>query len=346
VPVMEDPVLIQAVGTAVMTALTHQHVVVADLHHHSYTQCIVEPQIDLTLPHSPPAYAFTVSFVANTDPKDEAKNIENARFNINERILYEDALRKAKEDAEKAHVTKTMFLENISQELRNPVNGIIGFVDLLFQTFLDESQREILRLINSSSKAILGLLNDIADATQLHAGILSLQSRAYDLHSVVYEVADVVNLVCISKDVELDVILNGDIPQYVIGDDVRLRQILTNLVTNAAKYTDIGYVKITVSSNKSCDPAGASFAVLNFCIEDTGCGISEEDLKQIFQRFSRLENSVAPKISGSGFGLSICKALSKLMGGSITASSRLGKGSLFSVDVLLELPTTYPKPIM
>jgi signal transduction histidine kinase len=249
---------------------------------------------------------------------------------IEERIQFENVLRQAKEDAEKAHRTKSIFLENISQELKMPVDGIIGFIDLLFQTYLDESQKEILRLMQNSSKSILSILNDVVDAAEIYGGAFTLQKHLFDFHEVVFDVADMINLLCLSKDIDLDVVLRGDVPQYVLGDAVRLKQILSNVLTNAAKYSDEGFVKLTVSY---CE----NLKVFKIIVQDSGKGIPDADLSKIFTRFSRMENNLSTKEGqGAGLGLAMSKALAHLMNGSIEVSSVLGKGSEFVIQVQLD----------
>jgi signal transduction histidine kinase len=256
-----------------------------------------------------------------------------------ERLQFENVLRQAKEDAEKAHRSKSIFLENISQELKAPIDGIIGFIDVLFQTCLDESQKEILRLMQNSSKNVLWILNDIMDATEIYGGAFTLQNHLFDLYQIIFDVADVTNLLCISKDIDLDIVMKGYVPQYVIGDSMRVKQILSNVMTNAAKYSDEGFVKLVVSYS-------GDEGLFNFSVHDSGIGIAQDDLQKIFARFSRIEETLSGKTgSGAGLGLSMCKALAHLMSGSISVSSVVGKGSNFIVQLKLgisdqEAPST------
>jgi signal transduction histidine kinase len=263
--------------------------------------------------------------------KYEKVAVLNESKEIEERVQFENVLRQAKEDAEKAHRTKSIFLENISQELRSPIDGIIGFIDVLFQTCLDESQKEILRLMQNSSKSMLWILNDIMDAAEIYGGAFTLQNHLFDLYQIIFDVVDVTNLLCVSKDIDLDIVMKGYVPQFVLGDSTRVKQILSNIMTNAAKYSEEGFVKLVVSYS-------GENGFFNFSVHDSGIGIAQHDTQKIFNSFSGIENNISSRSgNGAGLGLSMCKALAHLMGGSISVSSVLGKGSNFIVQLKLEI---------
>eukprot|EP00475_Leptophrys_vorax_P045821 TRINITY_DN965_c0_g1_i2.p1 TRINITY_DN965_c0_g1~~TRINITY_DN965_c0_g1_i2.p1 ORF type:complete len:384 (+),score=86.03 TRINITY_DN965_c0_g1_i2:62-1153(+) len=278
------------------------------------------------------AGAFNFAFSnkpATPSPRANAALV-NTIGDLNSKLLIlEEALHQAKFEAERAYQTEAIFLESISHELRTPMNTLVGSTDLLASSHLDDYQAEILQTIRHSSREMLALLNDLVDAAQIQAGILSLQKRRFDLFEVVYGAADLAHAKCLQKHVEFAVLLESDnIPQFVFGDELRVKQIIMQLLSNAVKFTDSGNVRLLLGYDEKVGS-------YRFTFEDTGIGISEQDMETLFRHFKSRTIS-NPRYGGMGLGLSICKGLVNIMQGSIHVSSQLTKGSKFTVEIPLE----------
>jgi len=239
------------------------------------------------------------------------------------------ALAGARQVAEAAGRTRTEFLSNVSHEIRTPLNGVIGMVQLLQDTDLDRRQREYAEVIRSSADALLAVLNDLLDYSKIEAGRLELERMELDLGAHVEEVATTLAAQAAAKELELIVDLGPDLPKSVIGDPGRLRQALSNLVSNAIKFTVEGEVVVSVHrASGSVDGAGDADLV-RFEVRDTGVGLSPEVLPRLFQPFTQADASTARRYGGTGLGLSIVKRLAELMGGDVGAASEPGRGSTF-----------------
>ncbi len=234
------------------------------------------------------------------------------------------ALRKAKEEAVAANLAKGSFLATMSHEIRTPMNGVIAAAELSLAEDLPDKAVRYLEIIHTSAYSLLGIINDILDFSKIEAKKLELEARPFMLDEILDRVVDAFYSKVVEKGIELLADIDPKIPAVLIGDSLRLQQILTNLVSNAIKFTDNGGV-ILIRIRRS-----ETTEFLRFTVKDTGTGIAPEQLPRLFEPFSQVDDSTTRKYEGTGLGLAICKQLVSLMGGTIWAESTLGKGSTFS----------------
>ncbi|MEI8667008.1 ATP-binding protein [Pseudoalteromonas sp. B131b] len=268
----------------------------------------------------------------NDTAQKELQKLQNSlETEVHNRTL---ALEQATLKAERASETKTTFLATMSHEIRTPMNGVIGTIDLLRQTELDGAQHRLSTIIRESAFSLLSILDDILDFSKIEAGKLNIDPIPFSVTDTIEEVARVLSSVAKKRELDLELSIAPDIPINLIGDTIRVRQVLYNLCSNAIKFTSTdektqGHVKISVEVAHNT----ADHFTLRFCVTDNGKGMTQAQLREIFNPFIQAENSITREYGGTGLGLSICKSLTELMLGTIHVNSHIGIGSEFTVEL-------------
>ncbi len=245
---------------------------------------------------------------------------------VYERERNATLLKEERDNANRFAQIKSSFLANISHEIRTPMNGIIGMTNLISVSMNDQTQQERLRIIQNCSHSLLDLINDVLDFSKLEVDKVEIEKAPFALHALTTEVVNLLRQRASEKGVALSYEPDRNVPAWLLGDAARFRQILTNLVSNAIKFTEVGSVKIKSSSLK----LDSTKWQIQFTVQDTGIGIKESVKHRLFLPFSQVDASTTRKFGGSGLGLAICKGLCEKMGGTISVESEVGKGSVFS----------------
>lgn len=260
------------------------------------------------------------------------RELERYRLNLEEIVVQRTReLASATEDAQRANHAKSDFLARMSHEMRTPMNAIVGFGKLLLQTALTPQQRDYQEKVLMASESLLGVINDILDYSRIEAGKLEIEAIPFDLARVIRNLENQLSLKAHEKGLKLLMKVDANVPHGLVGDPLRLSQVLLNLASNAVKFTEQGLVTVTVGfvdSVESGEPLPASFE-LRFTVRDTGIGIPAERLTELFNPFTQVDGSITRRFGGSGLGLAICKQLVEMMGGHIAVDSVAGVGSSF-----------------
>ncbi len=278
-------------------------------------------------------WIFSKGRIIEWNKKEEPVKIIGIHLNISKQKEMEKELIEAKEKAELANVAKSDFLANMSHEIRTPMNGLIGTAEILKTISNDRKILRYAHLLSDSSSALLTILNDIIDYSKIESGRIRLEKTPFDLLEIIENVSDLLSIKTQDTDVELIVKYPSNKLLAFIGDSLRIRQCLTNLLGNAVKFTHEGHIIIETIIRKVDDTKANIFIK----VSDTGIGIGEEQKKHIFNKFAQADASTTRKYGGSGLGLTITKKLVELMGGSLEVESTLGKGSCFTMNFHLEV---------
>ncbi|MCP5169372.1 MAG: response regulator [Hahellaceae bacterium] len=267
------------------------------------------------------------------------------------RELKDARIRREHKRIQQANLAKSLFLANMSHEIRTPMSGVLGMASLLLDTQLTAEQREYANAIQASADALLDIVNDILDISKIEAGKLELDPIAFNVRETLADIAELLSIKAHEKDLPLLLRIDPAVPRTLIGDPLRIRQILMNFLSNAIKFTQTGYVLLNVMFRPAdprphplmacAEPPPA--AALTFAVTDTGIGIGQDKLESVFEEYIQAERSTARQYGGTGLGLTICRKLATLMGGNVSARSFPGNGSTFSLE--LELPIPAQKPL-
>ena len=257
---------------------------------------------------------------------------------ITDRKAEELALKAAARNAEAGNDTKMRFLATMSHEMRTPLNGILGMTGLMMDTGLDANQKAYAEAIRESGSALLALINDILDYSKIDAGRIDLEETVLDPLSLAQSVAELLSPRAAHKDLEIATYVDPSVPHRLVGDEARLRQVLLNLAGNGVKFTETGGVTIEIRAEPNAKEGTENIRI---DVHDTGAGIPEEDLSDIFDEFAQVDSSHARKYEGTGLGLAIARRIVKAMGGTMSVKSKLNVGSVFSFTVPLKSKAGY-----
>jgi two-component system, sensor histidine kinase and response regulator len=316
----------QAVGQPwdIIVAADQRAALVAELNGAARYQSEICIRLEMCLPHAQPRMVLLTS-KSIADGAGRSTGWVGTLSDITAEVDFEAAMAHARDEATEASRLKSDFLANMSHEIRTPMNGVIGMTDLLLETELDDHQRDYAQTVRNSGDALLTIINDILDFSKVEAGKLDIEDIDFDVRRTVTNVVDLLAGPAQTKGLELVAIVEDAVPDMVTGDPGRVRQVLTNLIGNALKFTHIGEVVVRVSAAEDVDTS----TLVRFEVSDTGDGIAADKLGLVFQPFVQADTSTSRRYGGTGLGLAISGDLVALMGGESGVTSELGAGSTF-----------------
>jgi two-component system, sensor histidine kinase and response regulator len=276
------------------------------------------------------------------DESGQLIGVLSAGRDITERKQMEEQIRRAKETAEEATRMKSDFLANMSHEIRTPMNAIIGLSHLVLKTELTARQRDYIAKVQTSGQHLLGVINDILDFSKVEAGKLDLDNTNFELEKLLDNTGALISEKSHAKGLELVFEVAPDVPAQLVGDSLRLGQILLNYANNAVKFTDVGGIVVSVRASEHTDKD----VLLHFRVRDTGIGLTQEQMGRLFQSFSQADTSTTRKFGGTGLGLAISKKLAELMGGEVGVESEHGRGSTFWFSARLGIGTATRRQLL